>query len=119
MLYRQTVIALNSDEDVEASALGLSLRDPVRPSSRLPPSSAIGPSADLGSRSHPSQLSFLRIDVPIRSAHCEHIACFDAMTWFEVNEQTPQWQCPICSKTLKVDDMVVDGCALSRTPCPH
>ncbi|BGP36123.1 E3 SUMO-protein ligase pli1 [Rhodotorula kratochvilovae] len=78
----QSIIALNSDEDVEASSFGLSLKDP---------------------------LSFLRIDIPIRSAHCDHIACFDAMTWFEVNEQTPQWQCPICSKTLKVDDMVVDG----------
>ncbi|GAA5825637.1 hypothetical protein JCM3770_001175 [Rhodotorula araucariae] len=78
----QSIVALNSDEDVEASSFGLSLKDP---------------------------LSFLRIDIPIRSAHCDHIACFDAMTWFEVNEQTPQWQCPICSKTLKVDDMVVDG----------
>ncbi|GAA5857975.1 hypothetical protein JCM9279_005132 [Rhodotorula babjevae] len=78
----QSIIAINSDEDVDASALGVSLRDP---------------------------LAYTRIDIPIRSAHCEHIACFDATTWFEVNEQTPQWQCPICSKTLKVDDIVVDG----------
>ncbi|GJN91907.1 hypothetical protein Rhopal_004932-T1 [Rhodotorula paludigena] len=76
------IVKLNSDEDVEASSFGLSLKDP---------------------------LSFMRIDIPIRSQHCDHIACFDASTWFEVNEQTPQWQCPICSKTLKVDDMVVDG----------
>ncbi|GAA5917532.1 hypothetical protein JCM8208_001582 [Rhodotorula glutinis] len=78
----QSIIAINSDEDVDASALGVSLRDP---------------------------LAYTRIEIPIRSAHCEHIACFDATTWFEVNEQTPQWQCPICSKTLKVDDIVVDG----------
>ncbi|GAA5947804.1 hypothetical protein JCM3775_005240 [Rhodotorula graminis] len=78
----QSIIAINSDEDVDASALGVSLRDP---------------------------LAYTRIEIPIRSAHCEHIACFDATTWFEVNEQTPQWQCPICSKTLKVEDIVVDG----------
>ncbi|GAA5979879.1 hypothetical protein JCM11641_007574 [Rhodosporidiobolus odoratus] len=76
------IIDINSDEDIEATALGMSLRDP---------------------------LSFVRIETPIRSVHCGHIACFDAMTWFEVNEQTPQWQCPICSKTLKVEDMIVDG----------
>lgn len=44
--------------------------------------------------------------------YCNHIACFDAVTWFEMNEQTPQWQCPICNKTLKVEDMLVDGCVL-------
>ncbi|GAA6044234.1 hypothetical protein JCM8097_005284, partial [Rhodosporidiobolus ruineniae] len=76
------IVALNSDEEIEATALELSLRDP---------------------------LSFSRIDTPIRSVHCNHIACFDAATWFEMNEQTPQWGCPICSKVLKVDDMIVDG----------
>ncbi|BGO98903.1 E3 SUMO-protein ligase pli1 [Rhodotorula toruloides] len=78
----KSIVDLNSDEDVEASSFRLDLKDP---------------------------LSFLRIAIPIRSAHCSHIACFDASIWFEMNEQTPQWQCPICNKTLKVDDIVVDG----------
>ncbi|GAA5876930.1 hypothetical protein JCM3774_000542 [Rhodotorula dairenensis] len=78
----QGIIKLNDDPDVEASAFGLSLKDP---------------------------LSYARIETPIRSVHCQHIACFDAVTWFEMNEQTPQWMCPICSKTLKVEDMLVDG----------
>ncbi|BGP21135.1 zinc finger, MIZ-type protein [Rhodotorula toruloides] len=78
----KSIVDLNSDEDVEASSFRLELKDP---------------------------LSFLRIAIPIRSAHCSHIACFDASIWFEMNEQTPQWQCPICNKTLKVDDIVVDG----------
>lgn len=55
------------------------------------------------------QLSFSRIGTPIRSRLCNHISCFDAETWFEMNEQTPTWGCPICSKTLKFEDMVVDG----------
>lgn len=56
-----------------------------------------------------TQLSYARIEIPIRSVHCQHIACFDAVTWFEMNEQTPQWMCPICNKSLKVEDMLVDG----------
>ncbi|BGP12118.1 hypothetical protein JCM10213_004683 [Rhodosporidiobolus nylandii] len=78
----QNIIDLNSDDEIEATALGMSLKDP---------------------------LSFCRINIPIRSVHCGHIACFDAETWFEMNEQTPTWGCPICSKQLKVDDMIVDG----------
>ncbi|GAA5871066.1 hypothetical protein JCM8547_005348 [Rhodosporidiobolus lusitaniae] len=78
----KNIIDLNSDEEIEATALGLSLLDP---------------------------LTFCRIDTPVRSVQCNHIACFDAATWFEMNEQTPTWLCPICSKTLKVDDMIVDG----------
>ncbi|GAA5956340.1 hypothetical protein JCM3765_005633 [Sporobolomyces pararoseus] len=78
----QSIKDLNSDEEIAAGPLGLSLRDP---------------------------LSFARIGVPIRSRFCNHISCFDAETWFEMNEQTPTWGCPICSKTLKFEDMVVDG----------
>ncbi|GAA6020304.1 hypothetical protein JCM10207_003219 [Rhodosporidiobolus poonsookiae] len=78
----QNIIDMNSDEDIEATSFAVSLRDP---------------------------LSFIRIEIPIRSVHCNHIACFDANIWFEMNEQTPTWQCPICSKTLKVDDMIVDA----------
>ncbi|GAA5828078.1 hypothetical protein JCM11251_005720 [Rhodosporidiobolus azoricus] len=76
------IIEINADEEIEATALSVSLRDP---------------------------LSFARIDTPIRSVHCGHISCFDAETWFEVNEQTPTWGCPICSRVLKVEDMIVDG----------
>ena len=28
-----------------------------------------------------------------------------------MNEQTPAWACPICSKTLRVEDISVDGSA--------
>ncbi|GAA5893200.1 hypothetical protein JCM6882_003911 [Rhodosporidiobolus microsporus] len=78
----QNIVDMNADDEIEATALGVSLRDP---------------------------LSFARMDVPIRSVHCGHISCFDAETWFEINEQTPTWACPICSRTLKVEDMIVDG----------
>lgn len=55
------------------------------------------------------QLTFARIKTPIRSVTCQHIGCFDADTFFMMNEQTPTWNCPICSKVLKVEDISVDG----------
>lgn len=76
------IIKLNSDPDVEATAYGLSLKDP---------------------------LSFARIRTPIRSSLCSHISCFDAETWFMMMEQTPSWLCPICNRSVKVEDINVDG----------
>ncbi|KAL8276122.1 hypothetical protein RQP46_011471 [Phenoliferia psychrophenolica] len=77
-----SIIKQNSDPDVVATAYGLSLKDPL-----------------VGSR----------IKTPIRSLQCSHIGCFDAEVFFMMNEQTPAWACPICSKTLRVEDITVDG----------
>ncbi|KAM0745925.1 hypothetical protein T439DRAFT_360878 [Meredithblackwellia eburnea MCA 4105] len=79
---QQTVIKQNDDPDVVATSFTLTLKDP---------------------------LSFARVKTPIRSTVCNHIACFDAETFFMMNEVTPTWACPICSKVLKAEDMVVDG----------
>ncbi|SCV68046.1 BQ2448_167 [Microbotryum intermedium] len=76
------IVEMNSDPDVEASSFGLSLKDP---------------------------LTMVRIALPIRSTVCNHIACFDAKVFFMINEQTPSWTCPICSKELRVEDLFVDG----------
>ncbi|KAK4052244.1 E3 SUMO-protein ligase pli1 [Microbotryomycetes sp. JL221] len=53
-------------------------------------------------------LTLARIKVPVRSINCSHVACFDAQMWFSMNEQTPTWTCPICSKVLRVEDLVYD-----------
>ncbi|ORY59876.1 PINIT domain-domain-containing protein [Leucosporidium creatinivorum] len=78
----QSIIRMNSDPDMEASALTVSLKDP---------------------------LTLARIKTPIRSNVCTHVSCFDAEVWFMINEQTPTWNCPICSKVLRVDDLVHDN----------
>ncbi|KAG8919172.1 SUMO ligase siz1 [Tulasnella sp. 417] len=54
-------------------------------------------------------LSYTRIEVPIRSSACPHPACFDADSWYSMMEVTTTWQCPICEKTLNLDEMIVDG----------
>lgn len=51
----------------------------------------------------------MRITRPIRSLKCTHIQCFDAYWWIESNNQHPQWLCPLCSRELQFDDLMVDG----------
>ncbi|KAJ1033846.1 hypothetical protein NDA16_000054 [Ustilago loliicola] len=70
------------DDDIEAGAATMSLKCPF---------------------------SYMRIKIPSRSTHCSHVQCFDAESFFSVNEQTPSWECPICHKTIKAEDLVMDG----------
>ncbi|MCJ1424368.1 SUMO ligase siz1 [Sticta canariensis] len=58
-------------------------------------------------------LSTLRINVPCRSTVCTHNQCFDALSFLQLQEQAPTWQCPICNKSvsfgaLEVDEYVSD-----------
>ncbi|KAK5997422.1 E3 SUMO-protein ligase pli1 [Cladobotryum mycophilum] len=53
-------------------------------------------------------LSYMRIDVPCRSMSCTHIQCFDATSYLQLQEQGPQWLCPICNKSAPFDQLAVD-----------
>ncbi|KAF9157026.1 SUMO ligase siz1, partial [Linnemannia schmuckeri] len=73
----------NKDDDIMATSSTLSLKCP---------------------------LGFQRITVPIRSSYCQHLQCFDAYTFFNLNEQTPTWTCPVCSRMMHSwEEIVVDG----------
>ncbi|CAL9730836.1 hypothetical protein MOUN0_K05226 [Monosporozyma unispora] len=47
------------------------------------------------------------INVPIKSTKCLHIECFDAFWYFESQRQLENGRCPICSKSIKSDDLAV------------
>ncbi|RDA92592.1 hypothetical protein CP533_0938 [Ophiocordyceps camponoti-saundersi (nom. inval.)] len=53
-------------------------------------------------------LSCLRLDIPCRSVNCIHIQCFDATSYLQLQEQGPQWTCPICNKSAPFDKLAVD-----------
>src|SRR5205085_1919967 len=56
------------------------------------------------------QLGHMRINLPCRSIFCHHLQCFDVFTFFYMNEQTPTWTCPVCSRVMKSwEEIVVDG----------
>lgn len=64
-------------------------------------------------------ISYSRLDVPVRSTTCKHIQCFDALSYLQLQEQGPQWICPICNKSAPFDSLAVDEYAreiLAKTP---
>ncbi|KAJ1650527.1 E3 SUMO-protein ligase pli1 [Dispira simplex] len=54
-------------------------------------------------------LSYTRIKDPCRSTHCDHIQCFDATSYLQINEQVPTWKCPICNIAAPYTDLMIDG----------
>ncbi|CAI4211446.1 unnamed protein product [Parascedosporium putredinis] len=64
-------------------------------------------------------LSYMRLDLPVRGLGCSHMQCFDATSYLQLQEQGPQWICPICSRSVTFDQLAVDEYVLdilSRTP---
>ena len=53
-------------------------------------------------------LSAMRIALPCRSTVCSHNQCFDAESFLQLQEQAPQWSCPICNKNFRFEDLAVD-----------
>ncbi|KAF4984546.1 hypothetical protein FZEAL_280 [Fusarium zealandicum] len=53
-------------------------------------------------------LSYMRLDLPCRGLSCTHIQCFDATSYLQLQEQGPQWQCPICYKSATFEQLAVD-----------
>ncbi|KAK1750712.1 PINIT domain-containing protein [Echria macrotheca] len=69
------------DPDIEATSLNLSLKCP---------------------------LSYSRLKNPCRAIGCSHIQCFDATSYLQLQEQGPQWVCPICNKPAPYEQLAVD-----------
>lgn len=53
-------------------------------------------------------LSYMRLDVPCRGTRCSHIQCFDSTSYLQLQEQGPQWSCPICSNPVPFEQLAVD-----------
>jgi len=71
----------NADPDIEATSTRMSLKDPV---------------------------STIRITLPVRSTVCAHTQCFDGAMFMQLVEQAPQWNCPVCNKTVTFQSLCVD-----------
>lgn len=54
-------------------------------------------------------LSKMKMRVPTRSIHCNHLQCFDATTFLQMNEKKPTWTCPICDKSTRFESLIIDG----------
>jgi hypothetical protein len=68
-------------------------------------------------------LSLWEISTPVRGVECEHLDCYDADSFVDVNIKTrnveKRWRCPICSKLTRPEDLIIDeflvsGMAMAR-----
>ncbi|KAI0879555.1 hypothetical protein GGS24DRAFT_2207 [Hypoxylon argillaceum] len=53
-------------------------------------------------------LSYMRLKTPCRSVMCNHIQCFDASSYLQLQEQGPQWICPICNQSAPFENLAID-----------
>lgn len=53
-------------------------------------------------------LSAMRMQLPCRSTVCNHNQCYDATSFLQLQEQAPQWSCPVCNKPFQFQSLVVD-----------
>lgn len=53
-------------------------------------------------------LSYMRLDTPCRATTCTHVQCFDACSYLQLQQQGPQWLCPVCSKPAPFDRLAID-----------
>ncbi len=53
-------------------------------------------------------LSYMRLKIPVRGVSCSHIQCFDALSYLQLQEQGPQWLCPICNKPTPFEQLAAD-----------
>jgi len=64
-------------------------------------------------------LGRMRINMPAKSIHCDHLQCFDAATFILMNEKRPTWMCPICNKPSMYDDLKIDNYFLEVVTSPR
>lgn len=53
-------------------------------------------------------ISTLRITLPVRSTVCKHIQCFDGSMFLQLQDQAPQWSCPVCNKNVNYEQLCID-----------
>jgi len=53
-------------------------------------------------------VGYTRITTPCRGIGCNHIQCFDASFYLQLQEQAPTWTCPICNKAAPWEQLALD-----------
>ncbi|KAF8298962.1 hypothetical protein TcYC6_0070190 [Trypanosoma cruzi] len=49
-----------------------------------------------------------RINIPVRGSRCQHLQCFDCLSFLLSCNKGCYWNCPLCDAELRPCDMVVD-----------
>ena len=51
----------------------------------------------------------MRMTIPCRPSTCDHLQCFDATLYIQMNEKKPTWVCPVCDKKAPYEHLIIDG----------
>jgi len=54
-------------------------------------------------------LGKMRMNAPCRASTCDHLQCFDAQLYLQMNEKKPKWVCPVCNKPALMENLLIDG----------
>lgn len=60
------------------------------------------------------QLGKMRMMTPCRGSLCDHLQCFDALTFLRMNEQKSSWTCPVCDQSVEYDQLIIDGSVIGK-----
>lgn len=52
-------------------------------------------------------ISYTRMKYPAQSRSCKHLQCFDALWYLHSQMQVPTWQCPVCSLSIPLENLVI------------
>lgn len=52
-------------------------------------------------------LTYARMRYPTKSIFCQHIQCFDGLSYLQLQEQVPNWICPVCSNKLEISHLAI------------
>lgn len=52
-------------------------------------------------------LTYSRMKFPAKSIYCQHIQCFDCLSFLQLQEQIPTWTCPICSRGVELEELAI------------
>ena len=63
------------------------------------------------------QLGKSRMKMPCRSVTCDHLQCFDAVTYLRMNEKKPTWFCPVCDRHAEYSKLIIDGFVCCTSVC--
>lgn len=71
---------LNQDDDIVMDTSSISLRCP---------------------------LTYARMKHPMKSTTCDHVQCFDGLSFLTMQERIPSWICPVCSAQMDQNSLAV------------
>lgn len=58
-------------------------------------------------------LTYARLTTPMRSIECDHIQCFDGLSYLTMQERIPSWICPVCSKKINPGHLAISDYILN------